>query len=78
MYEGRLKWIRMIGGMFKKHPNPKELTEFEKEYERGMEKGEEKKAIKIARNLLASNLSTELISNATGLSIEQINNLKEK
>ena len=67
-YEGRLKWIRMETGILDK--------EYEKGIERGMERGMEKGRIEIARNLLASNLSTELISSATGLSVEQIKKLR--
>jgi predicted transposase/invertase (TIGR01784 family) len=43
----------------------------------GMERGKKEGKIEIARNLLTSNISTELISNATGLSIEQIKKLKQ-
>ena len=44
--------------------------------EKGMEKGEKQKAIKIAKKLLASNLSPEFISDATGLNLKEIEELK--
>ena len=42
----------------------------------GISKGENKKSIEIAKNLLSMNMKVEDISKATGLSIEEINNLK--
>lgn len=44
--------------------------------QQGMEKGMENKAIEIAKKLLQTNLSLEQISIVTGLTSEEINNLK--
>ena len=44
---------------------------------RGEERGEKKKARSIALNLLSFNTPIEIISKSTGLSIEEIKNLKE-
>lgn len=44
--------------------------------EKGMEKGMENKAIEIAKKLLQTNLSLEQISIVTGLTINEIENLK--
>ena len=44
----------------------------------GISKGENKKSIEIAKNLLSMNMSLENISKATGLSIEEINKLKNE
>jgi|GEM_PF-2793979 len=43
----------------------------------GVQKGERRKAELTARNLLSMNISIEIISKATGLSIEEINKLSE-
>ena len=43
----------------------------------GRAEGEKKKAIETARNLLAMNLSVEQISQATGLSIEEVKSLMQ-
>jgi predicted transposase/invertase (TIGR01784 family) len=43
--------------------------------EKGIEKGEVQKAIIIARNLKKMNMSPKDISSATGLSIDEINNI---
>ena len=42
----------------------------------GIEKGRQEELLKIARNLLAANTDLALIAQVTGLSIEQINALK--
>ena len=42
----------------------------------GIKQGEKNKAINIARNMLSQNLSAEMISSITGLSIEEINDLE--
>ena len=39
--------------------------------------GEKKKSLEIARNLLALNMPISQIATATGLTLEQINNLKK-
>ena len=43
---------------------------------RGEAKGQEKKAIEVAKHLLQSGVSREVINNATGLTFEQIEKLK--
>jgi len=45
--------------------------------EEGIKKGREKEKIETAKNLLAMNLEVEQIAKATGLSIKNIENLKE-
>lgn len=44
--------------------------------EKGIEKGEYNKSIEIAKNLLIAGISNETISISTGLSVEEIENLK--
>ena len=43
----------------------------------GREEGEKNKQIEIAKNLLSLNISLNDISKTTGLSVEEINNLKD-
>lgn len=45
--------------------------------EQGISQGENKKSIEIAKNLLSMNMSIEDISKATGLSIEDLQNIKK-
>ena len=45
--------------------------------EEGMSQGENKKSIEIAKNLLSMNMPIEDISKATGLSIEDLQNIKK-
>ncbi|APF27294.1 hypothetical protein NPD7_2323 [Clostridium sporogenes] len=49
---------------------------FKKEKEEDMNKGEKSKAIEIAKNLMDI-LSIEMIAKKTGLSIEEVENLKK-
>ena len=49
---------------------------FEKGRKEGIEQGINKRNIEIAKNMLKQNLSIDMISSITGLSIEEINNLK--
>ena len=44
----------------------------------GIEQGSRQSKIEIAKNLLESNISIEIIHQSTGLSIEEINKIKEK
>ena len=44
--------------------------------ERGEARGKKQKQIEIAKNLIKENVSIEIISKATGLTEEEINNLK--
>ena len=44
--------------------------------EKGIEQGQQAKAIQIAKNLLALNMPTDTIANATGLAAEEIEKLK--
>ena len=46
-------------------------------YDFGLNDGKNKKSIEIAKNLLNKNMSIEDISDVTGLTIEEINNLRE-
>ncbi len=45
-------------------------------YENGKQDGEKSKQLEIAKNLLSENIEVNIISKTTGLSIEEINNLK--
>ena len=42
----------------------------------GYEKGKSDEKLEIAKNLLSENIEVNIISKTTGLSIEEINNLK--
>lgn len=44
--------------------------------EQGLAKGLEQKSIEIAKNMLDMDMDTKIISKATGLSLEEINDLK--
>ena len=44
----------------------------------GEAKGEKNKSIEIAKNMLKENVEKKLISKVTGLSLEEIKNLKQK
>ena len=44
----------------------------------GMAEGEKQKSIEIAKNLLSLNLDIDSISKATGLSIQEINDINHK
>ena len=46
-------------------------------YSSGLNDGESKKSIEIVKNMLKKNMSIEDISDVTGLTIEEINNLRE-
>ncbi len=48
----------------------------EKGMEKGVEKGQAEAMIKAAKNLLKSNVSIDVISSATNLTYDQINELK--
>ena len=54
------------------------LSEARENINDGISKGENKKSIEIAKNLLSMNMSLEDISKATGLSVEEINKLKNE
>ena len=54
-----------------------ERTLIDDSYQKGMEKGEQSKSIEIARNLLTLGLPDAQIIQATGLSQEEIERLKE-
>ena len=54
-----------------------ERTLIDDSYQKGMEKGEQNKCIEIARNLLTLGLPVAQITEATGLSQEEIARLKE-
>ena len=43
-------------------------------YEEGMERGEHEKAVAVAKNLIKMGLSVQQVSEATGLSVDEINN----
>jgi predicted transposase/invertase (TIGR01784 family) len=53
-------------------------TAFEKGIEKGIEKGMEKRNIEIAKNLLKNNVDIDIIIKSTGLTEEEINEIKEK
>jgi len=53
-------------------------TEKSISFKEGIAAGEKNKQIEVAKNLLKLNISKEDIINATGLSIEELNNLNEK
>ena len=44
--------------------------------EKGMKEGEKKKSLEVAKKLLAYNTPLDIITNSTGLSIEEIKKLK--
>ena len=48
----------------------------EKGMEKGLKEGEKKKSLEIAKKLLAYNTPLDIITNSTGLSIEEIKKLK--
>ena len=48
----------------------------EKGIEKGIEEGEKKKQLEIAKSMLMKNLPIEIISDCTGLSREEIKNLR--
>ncbi|RDY22403.1 Rpn family recombination-promoting nuclease/putative transposase, partial [Romboutsia maritimum] len=50
----------------------------EKGLKEGLKEGENRKTIEIAKNLIINGLDNELIKNATGLSIGEINILRNK
>ncbi len=52
-------------------------TAFEKGIEKGIEKGEKKKSIKVAEKMIKAGMKLSLISEMTGLSEEEINELKK-
>ena len=48
----------------------------EKGMEKGLKEGEKKKSLEVAKKLLAYNTPLDIITNSTGLSIEEIKKLK--
>jgi len=79
-YEEHLKWFRIEANTLKKVREEAEAKGKEEGREErlatGEARGEEKKAIEVAKNLLKSGLSADMISTATGLTLEQIEKLK--
>lgn len=83
--EAKEELIRLSG-------NDKERERFERRFEslleqnsllasaerKGMQKGIQKEKIEIARNLIKNGLDDKLILNSTGLSIDEINKLREE
>ena len=65
-YEERLKWFRVEANTLRKY----EEKGFEKGVEKGREEGRKEERLKIARTLKEKGLDWELISAATGLSVE--------
>ena len=64
-YEERLKWLRAEASALKKVGDTN--------YEKGIEKGIEK----VARNMLSKRLDSKIIVESTGLTLEEIEKLKE-
>ena len=50
---------------------------FNQGVEQGIEQGSNEKTISIAKNLLKTNLTPEEIASSTGLTVDEVNNLKE-
>ena len=48
----------------------------EKGYKQGLEQGTNNRNIEIAENMIKNNISIDVISNCTGLSIEQVEELR--
>ena len=79
-YEESLKNLRDLGNVLdtaKEEGRKEGLKEGRKEgLEEGLKEGEKRKSIEIARKLLASGLPEEFIAGSTGLTINEIQNLK--
>ena len=67
-YEDHLKWLRIEANTLKKT--------LEDGIEIGEARGEARGKEEVAKNLLKAGIALDLISNATGLSIEKIEKLK--
>lgn len=67
-YEDHLKWLMIEASTVKKAE--------EKAEARGKAEGKAEEKIKIAKNLLKSGLTTDLIAKSTGLSVKEIEELK--
>ena len=67
-YEESLKNLRDLGNVLN--------TAKEEGRKEGREEGERKKSLEIARNLLQAGIAEDVIAATTGLSIEEIQNLK--
>ena len=67
-YEGSLKNLRDLGNVLD--------TAKEEGRKQGLKEGEKRKSIEIARKLLASGLPEEFIAGSTGLTLEEIQELK--
>lgn len=76
-YERELEWKRELFQMDLKAYKATALEKGMKEgLEKGIEKGIEKEKIRIAKSLLEKNIDLQVISECTGLSIAEIENLK--
>ena len=76
-YEGHLKFLRGEANSIKKAEQKEMEKGMKKGIEKGMKKGMEKEKINTAKNMLEKNLTLELISEITGLSVEQIKSLRQ-
>ena len=71
--------IRRIAELKEKYIRDEQASlEYAKEegYKTGIKTGENKKSLEIAKNLLRQNVDIDIISNATGLTLEEIEKLK--
>ena len=55
-----------------------ELKGLQKGLQQGIEKGEYNKAIENARNFLDLGISVEIVAQGTGLSLEEVNKIKDE
>ena len=70
--------MKDIVGLYDKelHEEKLRITELEEAREKGIEIGTKRSILETAKNMLKDNLDIEMISKYTGLSEEEINNLK--
>ena len=76
-YEERLKWLRAEASALKKVSTTNYEKGIAKGIEKGREEGKKSKALQIAKNLITQGVDAKVISKSTGLSIEEIERLKE-
>ena len=70
--------MKDIVGLYDKelHEEKLRITELEEARDKGFEAGKKESILETARNMLKDNLDIEMICKYTGLSEEEINNLK--
>lgn len=73
-YEDHLKWLRIEANTLKKY----QTIGFDQGFDKGFDKGCDQTKVKIAKAMLANGMTINEITQLTGMSTEEVKNLKDK